>query len=98
MIIKGKKAVKIKSEIGDGHTDGAPCIVIGESQTIKDSDLKMYVVIWEDFHLPVLIAEHRLLLSEDEEDIELLQDDFGHMWQLIKRGFFILYEEKKKHN
>tara|TARA_R110000772_G_scaffold57842_4_gene130924 strand:- start:1394 stop:1678 length:285 start_codon:yes stop_codon:yes gene_type:complete len=94
MVITGKKAVKINSDKGDGHEDGAPCIIIGQSQTVKYSELKMYVVIWEDFPLPVLIAEHRLKLSEEEKDIELLQDDFGHMWALIVRGFFILYEKK----
>lgn len=94
MEITAKKAVKCNSEPGDGHNDGTPCLIIGETLSIPDSDIKLYFTLWEDFSVPVAIASSRLIVLEEKKDINFDETEYSDY--LVDSKMLILYEKNKE--
>lgn len=92
--ILGKKAVKINSEPGDGHHDGATCIIIAESPDTPYGII--YLTIFEDFPLPVAIAGFRVkfLTPEDCTQIQLTDDQVEYLSNFPEKMFKYYYDEE----
>lgn len=60
---------KIQSEEGDGHQNGATCLVIAES--VKSHIGFIYLVIFEDYLFPIAVANTRIKLLTKEKRVRV---------------------------
>lgn len=92
--ILGVKAKKINSEPGDGHQNGTKCTIIAES---PDTPIGIvYLAIFEDFPLPVGIADFRVKLLTNEKRVKLqLNKAQLNYLELFPQGMFKFYHDEQ---
>lgn len=91
MKVEAFRAHKINSMPGDSHKDLTPGFVIGES-SIGVEGILMYLILFEDFELPVAIYGKRLTIDKETKiqvELDKFQMDYLNN---IPKGMFNLYE------
>lgn len=68
-MINAVKAQKVNSEAGDGHKDGARCVIIAETADTPYGII--YLTIFDDYPLPVAVADYRVKLLANEKKVKM---------------------------
>lgn len=79
MTVKALEIKKINSQPGDGHQDGDIGYAIC---TIGPDDMLMYGVLWDDYGIPVFMADYRTELTCNSKEIDLSEEVILYLEQV----------------